>query len=75
MFTFEAIEASAASIMSVLDFSNIIFNYERTKSDDLKSQILEKIKEGNMAPLCQTLSEKYGWDIDQELLSKMKYGN
>jgi hypothetical protein len=60
--------------MSVLDFANTIFNYDRTKRDDLKNEILEKIKGENMAPLYQTLAEKYGWDIDQELLTTMKYG-
>ena len=58
--------------MSGMEFANVIFNYDLTRSDSLKDQIQEKIKENDMTALYEALSSKYGWELDQDLLTTMK---
>lgn len=55
-----------------MEFANVIFNYDLTRSDSLKDQIQEKIKENDMTALYEALSSKYGWELDQDLLTTMK---
>jgi hypothetical protein len=62
----------------LLDLANLLYNYELNRAEgrelsSLKDQILKLIEESEMAPLYAALSEKFAWNIDNELLSNLKY--
>jgi hypothetical protein len=67
----------------LMELGNLVYNYDakRGKSDsvekleELKANILKIVQENDMAELYSSLSEKFDWTIDEELLSALRKKN
>ena len=60
-----------------MDLANLIYVYERRKGTQssekaLEEQILTIVKTENMTPLYLSLSAKFGWPEDGEIVSSMR---
>lgn len=65
-----------------MELGNLIHNYEnkRDESDativaDLKQSIVKIIQENDMANVYASISEKFGWEVDEVSLNEMKRKN
>lgn len=58
-----------------LALAQLIHRYEHTSSSaqaELQAQIIDMVRRDNMAPFYEHIVSKYGWTLDESLLSTMK---
>lgn len=64
----------------LMRLGGLIYKYEQRKESpadqaELKTSILEIIKENDMAPIYPSVSERFSWEIDNSLLESMTAKN
>lgn len=65
-----------------MELGNLIHNYERQRADgdastlsELQQSIVKTFKDNDMAVLYASVSEKFGWEVDEALLAELKRKN